>query len=66
MTRRPETDDHAGCGAALDAAVAWLRETPKAQRTAPAIPELRRRFGLSPAEACRALAEHHLGFARAT
>ncbi|TIQ05719.1 MAG: hypothetical protein E5X50_19705 [Mesorhizobium sp.] len=62
----PETTDHSTCGAALDAAVAWLRETPKSQRPGPAIPELRRRFGLSPAEACRALAEHHLGMARAT
>lgn len=57
--------DHASCGSALDAALDWMRSTPKHLRTGPAVPELRRRFGLSPAEACRVLAEHHLNLARA-
>ena len=48
--------DHSGCGAAIDAAVAWLRETQREARRGAAIPQLRERFGLSPAEACQAIA----------
>lgn len=46
--------------AAIDQAVAWLRETPRHMRQAPVVKELRERFGLTPVEACAALREFDL------
>ena len=63
---RPLTADHPNSSIALDAAVCWLKETPREARPGAAIPQLRARFGLSAAEACRALAEHHLNMARSS
>ncbi|RUW61833.1 hypothetical protein EOA16_10380 [Mesorhizobium sp. M7A.F.Ca.US.008.03.1.1] len=49
----------------IDEAAAWLATTPRRQRDQPAVPLLRERFGLMPAEACRAIAEANLILARA-
>lgn len=54
--------DHSSCGAAIDAAVDWLRRTQV--RPGATVPQLRKLFGLSAQEACRALAEYHLHLAR--
>ena len=47
-------------------AASWLAVTPKAQRPKNVIVELRDRFGLSPQEACAAIAEYNLIRARAS
>ena len=49
----------------IDEAVAWLVVTPREQR-GPAVPALQSRFGLTPAEACQAIAAANLARARAT
>jgi hypothetical protein len=52
--------------AAIDEAAAWLSTTPRERIPGPVVPLLRRRFGLSIAEACAAIREAHLIKARAT
>lgn len=49
----------------IEEAAQWLATTPRAERTRPVVIELRERFGLSAAEACRVLAEANLIRARA-
>jgi len=45
----------AGQGSAIDGAALWLATEPNP--THPIVPALRRRFGLSPTEACQAIRE---------
>lgn len=59
MTKPPAVDHQHNNQ--IGVAVQWLRNTPREARPGAAIPQLRARFGLTAAEACRALAEHHLG-----
>ncbi|SKA26452.1 hypothetical protein [Consotaella salsifontis] len=51
---------------AVTLAARWLATTPPDQHPRPIVPELRRRFGLNPVEACQALREANLIKARAT
>lgn len=39
----------------IDAAAIWLTETPRDKRGGPAVPELKRRFGLTAVEAIEAI-----------
>ncbi|TIT10816.1 MAG: hypothetical protein E5W74_15190 [Mesorhizobium sp.] len=50
--------------AAIDEAATWLALTPRRQRDRPAVPLLRQRFGLTPAEACQAIAAANMILAR--
>lgn len=50
---------------AIDAAVAWLTETPRHLRPGAVVPQLRERFGLSTADAINALRDYNLKLARA-
>ncbi|MBU4529189.1 hypothetical protein [Hoeflea sp.] len=43
--------------AAVDQAAAWLRSLRDYEKPQPIVPALRDRFGLSPVEACQAIAE---------
>lgn len=49
---------------AIGAAAQWLASLPEAQVPKPAVPALRRRFGLSAREACWAISEARLIRAR--
>ncbi|MEI9401148.1 hypothetical protein [Mesorhizobium argentiipisi] len=50
--------------AAIDEAATWLATTPRRQRDRPAVVLLRERFGLTPVEACTAIAQANLILAR--
>ncbi|WP_036262968.1 hypothetical protein [Mesorhizobium sp. WSM2561] len=50
--------------AAIDEAATWLATTPRRQRGKPAVPLLRGRFGLTAQEACEAIREANLIWAR--
>lgn len=52
--------------AAIVKAAVWIASTTRAERGAPAIPELQRRFGLSLKEAVAVVRENNLRLARAT
>ncbi|SKA11099.1 hypothetical protein SAMN05428963_10631 [Consotaella salsifontis] len=52
--------------AAMEEAATWLTNLEPHEKPQPVIPELRRRFGLSPLEACQAIAEANLRRARAS
>ena len=56
--------DHAS-SAMVDEAAAWLAARPQHQRPHPIVPELRKLFGLSAAEACQAIRDANLIKARA-
>ncbi|WP_378948034.1 hypothetical protein [Mesorhizobium sp. ANAO-SY3R2] len=50
----------------VNAAAAWLAETPRAERGGAAVPALVKRFGLTREQAIEAIRENNLRQARAT
>lgn len=65
MTGSPLTPPEHEHSAAIDEAARWLTVLAPHEKPSPVIPELQRRFGLSPVEACQAIAEANLRRARA-
>lgn len=63
MAHTPTTD-HQVSEAVAEAAT-WLTTTRRDQISGPIVPALRQRFGLTPQEACQAIAEANLRRARA-